>query len=220
MKFELKPNNRNPQIPDLIEDIKRVASLLHQDSLTSTEYKKFGRWNVDTPIRYFGTWNKAIAASGLIIKKRINIPEIELLDNLKDIWMLNGRQPFSSEIIKPLSKFDLSVYTRKYGSWRKALELFVAKVQEEEFESLSNNNEDKQNNEANSRNINLRLRFFIMNRDHFKCVKCGKSPATDNRIILHVDHILPWSKGGKTIEQNLQTLCSDCNYGKSDIIMK
>ena len=68
------------------------------------------------------------------------------------------------------------------------------------------------------RNINARLRFKIMKRDNFKCCACGASPAKDSSVELHVDHVIPWSKGGETVEENLQTLCSKCNLGKSDII--
>ena len=68
------------------------------------------------------------------------------------------------------------------------------------------------------RDINLRLRFKVMARDHFKCCNCGKSPATDPSVVLHIDHIYPYSKGGETIMENLQTLCSDCNLGKSDLV--
>lgn len=30
------------------------------------------------------------------------------------------------------------------------------------------------------------------------------------------DHITPWSKGGKTLQENCQMLCSKCNANKSD----
>ena len=50
-----------------------------------------------------------------------------------------------------------------------------------------------------------------------KCKKCGRSPATDPSIILHVDHIKAWANGGETVLENLQTLCSMCNIGKSDL---
>jgi len=35
-------------------------------------------------------------------------------------------------------------------------------------------------------------------------------------VILHVDHILPRSKGGKDEMINFQTLCDKCNLGKSN----
>ena len=69
-----------------------------------------------------------------------------------------------------------------------------------------------------SRDINLRLRFRVLQRDNFKCCACGASPAKDPAVELHVDHITPWAKGGETVFENLQTLCSKCNLGKSDIV--
>lgn len=62
--------------------------------------------------------------------------------------------------------------------------------------------------------LTLKLRFSILKRDNFRCVICGKS-AKD--IKLEIDHIKPISKGGKTILTNLQTLCFNCNRGKSNI---
>ncbi|MCL5047269.1 MAG: HNH endonuclease [Firmicutes bacterium] len=58
------------------------------------------------------------------------------------------------------------------------------------------------------------LRYKIIKRDGKRCRHCGRSPQ--DGITLHVDHIVPISKGGKTVENNLQTLCADCNLGKSD----
>lgn len=60
------------------------------------------------------------------------------------------------------------------------------------------------------------LRYDIMRRDGFKCQLCGAS-AKDG-VRLHVDHIIPVSKGGKTEPSNLRTLCERCNLGKRDKI--
>lgn len=59
--------------------------------------------------------------------------------------------------------------------------------------------------------IRPKLRFQVLSRDKFKCVYCG------NIEKLEVDHVIPLSKGGKTIKENLQTLCYECNRGKGNI---
>ena len=56
------------------------------------------------------------------------------------------------------------------------------------------------------------LRYDVLRRDNFRCQLCGSS-AKDG-VKLHVDHILPVSKGGKTEISNLRTLCERCNLGK------
>ena len=61
-----------------------------------------------------------------------------------------------------------------------------------------------------------KMRYAILKRDGFRCKLCGRS--ADDGVRLHVDHIIPISKGGKTIESNLQVLCEDCNLGKSDAL--
>lgn len=60
------------------------------------------------------------------------------------------------------------------------------------------------------------LRYDILVRDGFRCKICGAS-AQDG-VKLHVDHIIPVSKGGKTEKSNLRTLCERCNLGKGDKI--
>jgi 5-methylcytosine-specific restriction endonuclease McrA len=52
----------------------------------------------------------------------------------------------------------------------------------------------------------------IWRRDEGKCVYCGSS------INIHIDHIIPFSKGGSTSFENLQLLCQKCNLRKSDNI--
>lgn len=57
-----------------------------------------------------------------------------------------------------------------------------------------------------------RLRWQVMERDGFKCVRCGRTTA--DGIKLHVDHIHPKSRGGMATLDNGQTLCDECNIGK------
>lgn len=60
------------------------------------------------------------------------------------------------------------------------------------------------------------LRYDILRRDNFRCQLFGLS--SHDGVKLHVDHIIPVSKGGKTTFSNLRTLCDRCNMGKSDKI--
>jgi len=60
------------------------------------------------------------------------------------------------------------------------------------------------------------LRYDVMQRDGFRCKLCGAT--ADDGYKLHVDHIIPVSKGGKTEISNLRTLCERCNMGKRDKI--
>lgn len=62
--------------------------------------------------------------------------------------------------------------------------------------------------------MSVSIRFAVMERDNFACKACGRTYRKDG-VKLHVDHIHPVSKGGKTEMSNLQTLCQDCNLGKS-----
>lgn len=47
----------------------------------------------------------------------------------------------------------------------------------------------------------------IFQRDGFKCLRCGEQ----DRSKLTLDHIVKWSDGGSNKDENLRTLCGDCN---------
>lgn len=64
--------------------------------------------------------------------------------------------------------------------------------------------------------MSARLRYLVLKRDGFKCQICGRTQ--EDGVKLHVDHIIPVSKGGETKMENLRTLCEDCNLGKGDIL--
>ena len=65
------------------------------------------------------------------------------------------------------------------------------------------------------------FRRRILCRDGYKCVYCGResSAAAESHkrySILSIDHLIPISRGGKTVVENLVTCCLDCNMEKAD----
>ncbi len=222
MKFELEEYHRNVKDEELIADLRRVASELDKNSITRAEQDERGRFHSSTYFLRFGTWFNALEKAGLEKSRTsVNLSDEELFRNLEEIWIKLGRQPKYLQVQKPFSMYNVGTYENHFGTWRKALEKFVAFINNEE---VSSSKKEIKNIEAGqitkhktSRTINWRLRFIIMRRDNFKCKSCGRSPATDPSIVLHVDHIKAWANGGETILENLQTLCSKCNIGKSDL---
>lgn len=222
MKFELEEYHRNTPDKELLDDLKAVAKKVGKNSVTRFEYDDKGRFSSSGLVRRFGTWYAALEKAGLeYTRTPMNLPEEDLFLNLEEIWVKLGRQPRYIEVQKPLSKYHVATYENRFGTWRKALEAFVAFVNDEERASsedaIRNVEVEPTTRHKTKRGINWRLRFIVMRRDNFKCKNCGRSPATDPSIILQVDHIKAWANGGETVLENLQTLCSVCNIGKSDL---
>ena len=57
------------------------------------------------------------------------------------------------------------------------------------------------------------LRYQVLAQADGRCALCG---ATKKERPLDVDHIIPRSRGGKTVLENLQLLCSKCNRTKGN----
>lgn len=55
------------------------------------------------------------------------------------------------------------------------------------------------------------LRYRVLKDSNGRCALCG---ATKNETLLDIDHIIPRSKGGRTVYENLQVLCAKCNRSK------
>lgn len=58
------------------------------------------------------------------------------------------------------------------------------------------------------------VRERIMRRDNFTCRVCGK--YMPDKVGIHIDHIVPVSKGGRTEDSNLRVTCSVCNLRKGN----
>lgn len=57
----------------------------------------------------------------------------------------------------------------------------------------------------------------VKKRDNYTCVKCGYTKGQEPHRNLEADHILPITKGGKTVMYNLRTLCSICHKKRTNI---
>jgi hypothetical protein len=227
MKFELEDFHRDIPDEELIDDMKRVAAELKQNFLTIRQYDKDSKFSSGTIKRRFGTWLIAIERAGLKeTKQQLNkvVSEEDLFENLEEVWVKLGRQPTLQMIQTSISRYGPNPYKRCFGSWRKALEKFVAYANKEEHISseagIKSLKIEPTTKHKTARIPNWRLRFLVMRRDDFKCKLCGTSPAIKSGTILHIDHIKAWTNGGETVIENLQTLCDQCNIGKSDLSLE
>lgn len=206
----------------LVSSIKSVAGKLGKSQLTAREFTAHSGITIAPILRVFGSWKSALTAAGLDqVASGRRYTDEECFENLLAVWTQYGRPPQHDEMNKPPSKVGAKAYVRRWGTWRKALAAFVARVNDPSISSETPTPQSMpEKAAANStdargpREIPLALRYFILKRDNFRCVLDGRSPATEYGVVLHVDHIVPWAKSGPTVASNLRTLCSDCNLGK------
>jgi 5-methylcytosine-specific restriction endonuclease McrA len=217
-RFELtRVSGQSVADAELLADLRRVAQLLNATTVSIPQYKQHGTYSDTTISRRFESWNNAVLNAGLSIINQVDISDERLFENLLVLWQHYGRQPRRSELAFEPSCFSQSPYNRRFRGWTEALRAFVDYANSTEVElcepAVAVLEPSKR---MTGRDPSLRLRWKVFNRDNFKCCCCGKNPATTPGIELHVDHIIPWSKGGQTVLENLQILCSSCNLGKSN----
>lgn len=227
MKFELEESLRGAPDEELLEDLRRSANALGRKTITMAEYEEVGKTHPSTIQRRFGSWSKALKLAGLQpSRSKIGISDDELFENIKSLWISLGRQPRYTEVKAPNSLFSAGTYENRFGSWSKALGKFVEWVNSDTPNKSQENVEEQSSADITTqtplakrrtrREISDRQRFRILVRDGFRCKSCGASPLIQPGVELHVDHILPWSKGGETTDDNLESKCKQCNLGKGN----
>lgn len=217
MKFSYSPPLNAPiKSEDLLLDLKKVSKRLKNIKLSQEIYNNHGKYSSTCIKRRFGTWNKALSSAGLEQSKIAMHSLQDLFGNILNVWQRKGIQPRQGDMDSNLSTISSSVYKRRFGTWSNAVKEFIKyangkeiKVVQEEINAIGFNKQTK-------REPNLSLRYRILLRDNFRCVKCGRSPANHPNIKLQIDHIKPWKGPGETEFSNLQTLCEECNLGKSN----
>lgn len=202
---------------EIMNDLRNVANKICTNKLTMKLYTENGKYDVTTVSRRFNTWNNALKNANLESGNISNYSDEELYENILQVWQYKGKQPTRRDLSLSPSKISQSPYNRRFASWSHALQSFIDYTNQNEIQNLSSYTNDRTKEKKTSRDPSLRLRFNVLKRDSFTCKQCGASPAKDHNVQLHIDHISPWSKGGETVIDNLQTLCQNCNLGKSNL---
>jgi len=217
-KFQYSPPKNIPvSSEDLLQDLRSVAKKLKTEKLTQNLYSGQGKYSPTTISRRFGTWNDALFKANLNAPKILNYSDEKLFENILNVWQKKGAQPTQRDMKTSISEISPSPYYRRFGTWTTTIQEFIKYLNRKDIVPNEKYISETSRNKTN-RDPSLRLRFKVLKKDNFSCVRCGASPAKDPKIVLHIDHIKPWSKGGETEISNLQTLCEKCNLGKSNLV--
>ena len=212
---------------ELLKEILRVASPLETDTLSQEAFNATSCINARAVISRFGSWKSALQEAGLHLSRHgRRYSDDDYFENLLAVWTFCARQPYYREMDGAPSQITAGAYEKKWGTWKKALVAFIERVNQDTAAESGQKQgrpalrleNDPAKARRNVRSIPLGSRYNVLRRDRFRCVLCGASPATKIGCVLHVDHIRPVARGGKTEPDNLRTLCQGCNIGKSDKI--
>lgn len=144
-------------------------------------------------------WRDACEKMKLPYRKWREI-ESRLITGMK----LDARTDWKLEV--RLSYVSPAGRSRHYNSWSFSADDMVC---------MAEKASSKQKVKSVERNkMTAKLRYQVLREDGFKCQICGRGAADGE--MLEVDHIVPVSKGGLTVRENLRTLCHTCNQGKKD----
>ena len=226
MKFEFD-RSRQDRLSDevIIAELQRIAELVGYRTFTRHEFDRMASaCKGSVVLSRFKNWKMALKATGLNLRPHRNprkdqIPQSDLLEELTRIWRQLGHRPSKIEWDNSDAKYSYSTYKTRFGGWVNAcMALVEGGVVPETPPGQSNQLTEVTTAipKERSRNVPLKMRLAVLKRDDYKCVLCGRCPATHAGVALHLDHIVPYANGGETVKDNLRTLCEECNWGKGN----
>lgn len=197
----------------LIAELRRIAKVTGKRTLTRDMINKYGRVNALTVATRFGSLHEAHKAAGLVPGVLRKTTDQDLLKIVVDVWTLTqkkfGRSPAMHEVQKYGFPITGQSIAKRFGTWTKAL-IAAAKMASNQTGSKNEKAEKPQVKPARKRvRFSERKRFLVFRRDGYTCRMCKRKGGE-----LHVDHVIPFCRGGSDKIDNLQTLCRDCNVGK------
>lgn len=202
-------NNFNPDLflaEHLVENSQAFIGILESEKKQEKEYAK-----------YLAAYNSVVSNAKQEDAERIKVPYSMYLNYEKDYYhakLKKIRFRVDFKVVWTIDNSNWKGEGKKVYTFQKAKDLFYAYYKQDiNYESNSLHSDFVKRERAL---LTDSLRYDILRRDGFRCQICGAT-AKDG-VKLHIDHIIPVSKGGKTEPQNLRTLCDRCNFGKRDKI--
>jgi len=233
-KFE---RHRIDKIPRdrIIDELLKVAEANQYCEFRQKDFEALANISRHPVISTFGSWPAALQelrellrsqGKNLKPRSRARISDADLFCEMRRIWSLLGHRPSRYEWESASPTYSYETYKNRFGGWQSACLRFLEHQMGEEIQlaedsSRSVSHSHKKNLRTHEpairkRNVPLNVRLAVLKRDGFRCVLCGRSPAIEQGVVLHLDHVHPFSLGGQSTSDNLRTLCQECNLGKSD----
>ncbi|MBN1637926.1 MAG: DUF262 domain-containing protein [Ignavibacteriales bacterium] len=145
--------------------------------------------------------------------------------NASELWLyfnavINWVKVTFPNYRKEMEGLDWGIFYNHYGTKKidpEAFEKRIVELMEDEDVSKKSGIYEYLLDE-DERHLNIRQFTNKMKREAYEmqegiCVHCKEHFELEE---MEADHITPWSAGGKTIAENCQMLCKDCNRRKSD----
>ena len=146
--------------------------------------------------------------------------------NAKELWLyfqvvINWVKATFPKYRNEMKGLEWGIFYNKYGVDKhdpKQLEARIVQLMDDEdvtkvsgiYEYLLDGDE----RHLSIRDFTPKMARVAYERQKGICPKCKKHFKIED---MQADHITPWSKNGKTIAENCQMLCADCNRRKSDV---
>jgi hypothetical protein len=190
-----KAENNKPFFEDLIQKLDFNTNLYKK---YDSKYKAFvTHFNIENTKKYLISLKRLLRIEAKIVEKNKLKPmldsEIEIIVRYTSP---RGRNSYSSKA------------TYRYYE--------IKTFYQEMLDSVAKRSTRSYQMKVERIKMTASMRYQVLVRDKATCQICGAGKK--DGAILHVDHILPVAKGGKSTLDNLRTLCDRCNLGKKDRI--
>lgn len=223
--FSLSKKRFRTTEKDVETSLRRFAKAFPPEKRGSGNYRFWKNKSVSEHVitEMFGSFKRALDRFGIEnFAKEKKYDEDQLLTFFEKLWRWRKAPPSAGDFktYKKENKHGISyeVFRDRFGGegWRRFLNLFADYKNGLITKSDLLQQAIPRTSPLRKRQIPLRLRARILTKFGQKCSICGASPKKGNDVELHVDHIVPFSKGGTHSEHNLRVLCGNCNLGRGN----